>query len=379
MIRKDWYGARLSILNEWVIAARRRPIWSVVIVASVLSVLYWAVFASDRYVSEAHIVVQNSDLNSGQSVDIGGLLGGMSDTNKDQLMLRDYLLSADMLQVLDDKLHLREHYSGRSWDVFSRLWSADVSLEALHSYYLSRINVDYDSTSGLLFVKAQAFTPKMAHSIARLLVEEGQKKMNRIAHRLAQEQVNFLEKQVRELQQKDAEARQAVIRFQNEHGLVSPQGTVENIAAIINGLEARLSELSTQRDALLSYMTPNSAKVVELDHQIAAVKKQIKRERRRLVAPEGKTLNETVEAFKRLQLKAEFTQEVYKTALSALVKGRIDAARTLKMVSVLQAPTLPQYALMPERMHNALLSIMIILLLAGIFQLMVMIIRDHKD
>ena len=38
-------------------------------------------------------------------------------------------------------------------------------------------------------------------------------------------------------------------------------------------------------------------------------------------------------------MNAEFAQDVYKTALIALEKGRIEATRTLKKVSVLQAPT----------------------------------------
>jgi len=379
MTQSDNKGGKVARFQSLLIEVRSRLLIITVVAISLLAIAYWGIFASDRYVSESHIVVQDSDLSSGQSVDIGGLLGGVGSSSKDQLMLSDYLLSVDMLQKLEEKLHLRKHYSQTEWDLFSRLWSADVSLEGFHSYYLSRVSVDYDGNSGILYVKAQAFTPEVAHAIGEMLVDEGQRHMNRMAHRLAQEQVRFLEKQVKAMHMKDAEARQAVLRFQNEYGLVSPQGTAENIVGIVNGLEAKLSELSTQKGAMLSYMMPGSARVVELEHQIAAVRKQIRHERRRLTAPGGKTLNATVEAFQQLQMDATFTQEVYKTALAALVKGRIDAARTLKMVSILQTPTMPQYALMPERMYNATVFILVTLLFAGIFQLMVVIIRDHRD
>jgi len=124
---------------------------------------------------------------------------------------------------------------------------------------------------------------------------------------------------------------------------------------------------------------PNSPNITELNMQIAAVEKQIGQEQARLVSPNGKMLNSIVEEFQRLQMNAEFAQDVYKTALVALEKGRIEATRTLKKVSVLQAPTEPQYPLEPRRMYNTVVFILVALLLAGVVQLLAAIIRDHKD
>ncbi|TAL41192.1 MAG: chain-length determining protein, partial [Methylovulum sp.] len=44
-------------------------------IAALLSVLYWGLIASDRYISEAHVIIQSTDMVSGQSLDIGSLLG----------------------------------------------------------------------------------------------------------------------------------------------------------------------------------------------------------------------------------------------------------------------------------------------------------------
>jgi len=49
---------------------------------------------------------------------------------------------------------------------------------------------------------------------------------------------------------------------------------------------------------------------------------------------------------------AGFAEDVYKTALVALENGRIEATRTLKKVSVLQRPTVPQYPLEPRRIYK---------------------------
>jgi capsular polysaccharide transport system permease protein len=70
---------------------------------------------------------------------------------------------------------------------------------------------------------------------------------------------------------------------------------------------------------------------------------------------------------------------VYKTALSALERGRVEAARTIKKVAVLQTPTLPEYAEQPRRIYNAAAFALVAFLLAGIAHLIAAIIREHKD
>jgi len=86
-----------------------------------------------------------------------------------------------------------------------------------------------------------------------------------------------------------------------------------------------------------------------------------------------------VEEFQRLEMAAQFAQDVYKTALVALEKSRVEATRTIKKVSVLQSPTLPQYPLEPSRIYNIIVFIRVTLLLAGIVHLLAAIIRDHED
>ncbi|HVW64191.1 MAG TPA: chain-length determining protein [Nitrosospira sp.] len=358
----------------------RRRILGAAITASAIASLYWMLVASDRYVSEAHIVIQQTDLMGGQSTDVMSLLGGIGGINRaDQLLLRDHLLSADMLQKLDARFNLRAHYSDWNNDFLSRMLFEDTSIEKFHDYYLSRVSVELDDYSGILVIKAQAYNPEKAHGIAAMLVAEGEQFMNRMSHALAQEQVDFLEKQMEKMGERTIESRQGVLRFQNENGLLSPQGTAENIAGIINDLESKLVELRTRRAAMLGYLMPNSPDLQEIALQIAAIDKQIYKEKTRLATPSGNALNRKVEEFQRLQLNAELAQDIYKTTLMALEKGRVEATRTLKKVSVLQAPSEPQYPLEPRRIYNSITSILIALFVAGIIHLLAAIIRDHKD
>ena len=358
----------------------RRPIFGLTALACLLAAIFWCFIASDRYVSQAQIIIQRTDMASGQNMDFATLISGATGTNRaDQLLLRSHLLSTDMLNKLDEKLHLREHYSDKRRDIWTRMWSRDVPLEWFHEHYLKRVTINFDEYSGVLVIEAQAYDPETAHAIATMLVEEGERKMNDMAHRLAQEQVSFVEKQVAELGAKFQQARSDLVAYQNAKGMVSPEATAASMATVINELEGQRTELQARRTAMLGYLSPKAPSVVELDLQIGAIEKQIKQERARLAGPGGKKLNSTVEEFQRLQMAAQFAQDVYKTALIALEKGRVEATRTLKKVSVLQSPTLPEYPVKPRRIYNTVVFVLIALLLAGIAHLLAAIVRDHKD
>lgn len=359
---------------------RAHPVMVVAMLICLLGVLHWGVYASDRYVSEAHIVIQNTDVAVAQPSDFAGLLSNLGGGGRtDQLQLRDYLLSSDLLRAIDRKLHLKAHYADRRHDLLSRLWSKDAPQEVFHEYAQRRISVEFDDYAGVLVLKCQAYDRAMAHAITQAMVAEGERYMNEIVHRLAKNQVAFLERQVEIRGEQALKTRQDVVAYQNKHGLVSPQSTAESVSGLVNKLEMQLIDLQTRRAALSSYLASDSAAVAEIDAQIAATRRQMQAEKGKLTAASGKGLNRTIDEFQRLQMDAQFAGDIYNTALMGLEKGRIEAIRTMKMVTVLQSPSLPEYAQEPRRLYNILLCVLITLALAGMIQLLLAIIRDHRD
>jgi capsular polysaccharide transport system permease protein len=358
-----------------------RWIWRVAAGFVVVSTLYWGVLAAKRYVSESHIVVESLQAPA-PTFDLSSVLGG-SAQSKDILLLRDYLLSVDMLRALEEKLKLRAHYSD-SYDVLSRMIRENVSWEWFHSHYLGRVEAQYDEYTGLLTVKAQAYTPEMAHAIGRALVEEGERFMNELAHRLAREQVAFAEREVAATAKRYGTARQTLLAFQNKNGLVSPTATLESLSAVAARLEGELSALQARRRALESYLTSSAPEMVQINSQVRAVEQQLAAERARLASPNGsgsasRALNRVAEEYDRLVLDATFQQDVYRTALVALERARVDASRMLKKVSVIQSPTKPEYSLEPARLYTITIFLIAAIVIAGILHVMLDIIREHRD
>lgn len=352
----------------------------VILILAVLTTAYWLVFASNRYVSEANVIIRKTDSVGAPSFDLGMLVSGVATVDRaNQLLLRDYLLSVDMLKKLDQALDLRTHYSSSGNDVVSRMWFHDASLEWFHRHYLSRVDVEFDDFSGVLRIKVQAYNPEMAQAITQQLVQEGERYMNVLGHEMAQVQVDFLVTQVDQAQDRFQRASQDLLNYQNKAGLLSPQATAESINAIVAVLEGQRAQLQTQLASLPKTLDRDHPNILMLKQSLRAVDAQIKEEKLKLATPSGGTLNTYVEEFYRLEMNVKFTQELYKSSLTALEKGRIDATRMLEKVSVLQSATLPEYPMEPRRLYNTLVTLLLGLMLAGILKLLKSIVMDHVD
>ncbi|ACL72390.1 chain length determinant protein [Thioalkalivibrio sulfidiphilus HL-EbGr7] len=355
---------------------KKHPYWLVALVAILLSSVYWAFLATHRYVSQANVVLQSAQIAT-PNVGIAAILSGAG--SNELLILRDHLQSVDMLRRLDEALDLRNHYSQRNIDRLSRLGGSDVPMEDFHRYYLRRVSVDLDEYAQVLRVKAGAYDPEIARAIVVLLLQEGELHMNRMAQRLAAEQVKFIEAQVDELSVRLARARDALLAYQNEMGLVSPTATVESISAVIANLEGELARLNARRTALGASQSERSPEMVSLRNEIEAVRNQISIERARLAAQSGDTLNRLSAEYETLNLQVEFARDMYANALAALENTRVEAARSLKQISVLQEPTHPEYPTEPRRLYNITVFTILALLAGLIAHLLAAIVRDHRD
>ncbi|WP_311945483.1 chain-length determining protein [Halomonas piscis] len=355
---------------------KTQPHWALALLAIVLVSFYWFVWAEDRYLSRATVVLESPQIAK-PDLDFSSILTGGSG-DKDLLLLREHLLSVDMLKRVQEKLDFRQHYS-ENGDIFARLWNADTPIEKLHDYYKRRVNVEMDEYAGVLNIKVQAYTPEFAHRMVQLLLEAGEEHMNDMGQRLAQEQVAFLEKQLKRLEDRLDSARDKLLEFQNKEGLVSPSRTVESLNQVVATLEGELARLRAQRKALSTYQSVKSSDMQRVQAQIDAMHEQIEQQRDRLAQATGESLNRISSQYETLELKAKFAQETYSSALAALESTRLEAARKLKQVSVLQSPLEPEYATKPDRLYNSTIFAIVVLFLALIANMLVLIIRDHRD
>jgi len=354
-------------------------IWRFSLIIMVLTTLYWSFMATDRYVSSAHVVLQTSDIAQPEMNFSSMMTGSVGANKSDLLILRDYLLSVDILKQLDSRFDLRAHYSNHDIDLFSRLFSVDSPIEHFHEYYLKRVEVYLDDYSGVLVVNVSAFDQAMASKLATALLQLGEEKMNQMGQRLANEQVAFIEKQVDQLSNRLTSARNTLLEYQDREGMISPTGTVESMTLMVSELKSQLIQLRAKESVLSQFQSKQAPEMVKLTSEIAALKDQIKIENKKLTASQGNGLNKASAEFETLKLKLQFAQELYSNALATLEATRVEAARKLKQVSIIQEPTKPEYAVEPNRLYQITIYILMIGFFTLILNLILMIVKEHKD
>lgn len=356
---------------------KKNPFWLVAIVAILLAAIYWGLLATDRYVSRAHVVLQSPEI-SPASFNVSSLLSGTSGSG-DLLLLKDHLESVNMIRKLDDKLDLRSHYTQAHIDWLSRLESKDVPIETFYDYMQGMITVHFDDYAQLLEIRVQAYSPEMAQKITQTLLDEGERHMNLMGQRLAQEQVEFIDQQAQKLEQRLFDARDAILAYQNEQGLVAPTQTVEAIFATVSRLQAELALLEARIKSQKSYQSATAPEIRRLENEARALEEQITIERNKLAQESGESLNRVSAEYETLQMRAKFALELYSNALTALESIRVEASRKLKQISVLEYATLPEFPTRPERLHNITVFAILAVMIAAIFHLIVSIVRDHRD
>lgn len=356
---------------------KKSPHWALAFLAIFLVSFYWFVIAQERYVSRATVVLESPQVATPE-LSLSSLMGGGAGNTADLLLLREHLLSVDMLRLLDEQLNIREHYSEHG-DIFARLGDKEAPIENLHKYYLRRVEVELDEYAGVLNIHVQGYTPEFAHEMTTLLLQAGEDHMNEMGHRLADEQVHFLERQMVRLDERFTETRQALLEYQNEYGLVSPTDTVASINQVVATLEADLARLQAQRNALSSFQSAQSPELRQVERNITALRDQIIEQRDRIAQASGDSLNSVSAEYETLELQAQFAQETYSNALASLENTRLEAARQLKQVSVLQSPLMPEYPTKPDRLYNSSVFAIITIFLAFILSMLIMIIKDHRD
>lgn len=353
------------------------PQWLCGLMVVLCGFFYWGFVASDQYVSEAVVVLESPEA-AAPTLSFSSLFSGGANV-KDLLLLREYLLSVDMVSKLEDELSIRAHYSDQSIDWWSRL-DEDAYVGDLHGYLLSHISIVMDEYSSVLRVRVQAYSAQMAYEIASFLLIEGEQHMNDMGKALAQEQVKFMEIQVADISKRVNVARSELLAYQNEFGQISPEATAISLSAVVSSLEGELSAAKAKRAALKTYLSNQSNEIIRLDSEISAIETQISEQQSRLAdATHESSLNEIAAGYKAIELKMSLALDLYRGALVALENTRAEATRKLKQVSILQSPRVPEYPIEPRRLYNMFSCFVVTLVCTVIASLLLTLVREHKD
>jgi len=347
-----------------------------------LAAAYYSRFALDRYVSVAQITVRQA--GGGEVPPIPGLsimMGRINPASREEtLYLREFILSNDMLKVLQQALQWPSHYAQFQGDPL--FWLAeDAPQEDVLEYYRRMVKPHFDEQTGLLSVQVQAFTPEFAEASLKVILGESERFINELSHRMAREEMTFAQEELAKARQEYQLRQDALLAFQGSSNLLDAEAAAKARAGIISELENQLTKERTTLKGLEAVLTGNTPQVRQQRNRIRALEQQLAAEKSRLLAQSqgGERLNVTASRYRSLTIDAAIAEEAYKYAVSSVETARVEASKKLRSLVTIVSPNTPVAAIYPERAYNLITLFIGLILLYAIVRFVIATIDDHRD
>ncbi len=349
----------------------------VVLLPTLLAAVYYGLIASKQYESYSVFTVHSAEQRP--MVGLEGLLGTTvgSPATRDTLAIRDFVLSRDMLSRLDEEHGFIAHYQDSGVDYVSRM-SSDASFEDAHAYYLTKVHVEFDSTSGSLSLRVRAFSAEKAQEFAMAITEYSEGKVNTLSKRERRDQTRYARQEVERCEERLIKARQKLLEEQQKHAELNPLETAGAAMSVRTQLEVELAKARAELSSARAFMTPSAPKVQELEARVRALSGQVEAEKNRLVDPENEDgIAESLAQFETVMIEKEFAQKSYQSAMAALELARAEAARQHRYLAVIATPFAPDESTYPQRALSVVTVFVLSFLLLGIGSLLVAAVREH--
>lgn len=364
-------------------AALSRRLLSVLMILLALSptiagAIYYGLVATDRYVSEAQFVIRSASRTTSTTGFTAFLqMVGISGSQDDTFAVHDFISSRDAVLKLMERMPLREMYRPAEGDALSVYpnWLYSETLEHFHRYLRWRIDVSYNSNTGISTLKVQAFSPQDAKRIADALLDLSEQLINQMNVRIREDSVRFAADEVRRGEERMLAAQMAITQFRNREVTLDPTSSSVHVMELV----ARLAGELSNTNALIAEVTassPSSPQLPALQRRADAIREQMALERAR-ISRSSDGLAEKIAQFEQLTLEREFASRALGAAITALDHARSEARRQQLYLERVAGPSLADQSLEPQRFYLVATIFVLNLIALMIIWLFVAGIRTH--
>jgi len=352
-----------------------------------LAAYYYAFIAADRYAVEVKFAIRSpSGIGSNDLLGIVTGAAAAGSTQADSYMVVDFLESRQFLDAISDRVDLKAIYANDKADFLTRL-PDDATKEEQVEYLPKMLSAYYDSTSQILTVEVQAFTPEDAYAMSEAVLEATSDLVNNVSERARQDTVRLAESELARAEEGLRQQRAAIALFRDTEQQIDPTTSVAAQEGVLAQLQGQLARTLTEMSSLREFLAEDAPSVRVLRSQIDSIERQIAAERSRLGTgssgasgldgAQGSSLNLAVAQYEALAVDLEFRQRAYLSALSSLEAARIEADRQQRYVAAFVTPSIPEEALYPKAMISLSVIALVTFLIWGVFSMFIQIVREH--
>lgn len=354
-----------------------------VLLPSALAAAYFLFYATDIYVSESCYVVRSPNKQSASTGGFGALLegagfSGFAKAPDDVHAINQYIRSRDALAYLDERLDLHTAWRSDSIDLFNRFdpLGRDDSREALHEYYLERVQAVSDSASGITTLTVSGFTPEQVLEINKLLLGKAEELVNILNERGRNDLIRFAENEVKLAEEKAKKAAEALSEFRNTQAVVDPEKQTMMHFEQISRLQEELIRTRAQLTQLKVF-SPDNPRPPALELRARTLENEIASETEKITGGEESLASKAAE-YQRLQLDREFADKQLAVAMSSLEGARNEAQRQQLYLETIARPSLPDEAAYPKRLRGIATTFILGIVAWGILSMLLAGVREHQ-
>ncbi|WP_176630165.1 hypothetical protein [Desulfolutivibrio sulfoxidireducens] len=303
----------------------------------------------------------------------------MSSVRDEAYTVREFILSRDAMNIIDENLKLRQVFRRPKIDLLSRFdpLGIDESMESLYKYFLKKVVINVDISSSISTLQVKAFTPQDAYNINEGLLFLSEGLINKLNDRARKDMVSFAEKEVEDAEAHAKACALALTAYQDEQTLFDPtqQSTLQ--FQHVFKLQEDLISVRGRISQLRAYAA-DSPNVKALEKRAGELKKEIDHEMSKITGGSDSMSQKLIE-FKRLSLDREFSEKRLATALSSLEQARAEVQRQQLYLERIVMPNKPDFPLLPNRIWNIVTVTIVSLMLYGVLKLLLAGVREHQE
>jgi len=196
--------------------------------------------------------------------------------------------------------------------------------------------------------------PEQAQTILEKIVETYLEKNVQRNSAQAQEQLNFISEQIPQIRSDLRESERELANYRAEEGVVDVSSQAEGLIEQYAEMEARLSELTLQKQNVQKQYTSEHPRLEALNQQIAELRSDLENLDQRL-----NSLPESEREFVQLQRDVQVGNELYVQLLSKMQELRVMKAGEIGNVRIIDEPVRPAAPIKPKKGLIGLVSLLL--------------------
>lgn len=340
-----------------------------------LTIGYLFLISEDRYISSSTFTLK-SEGEAGLGIDLG-LLGGASSSKQDQMIIKNHILSQDMMNKVIDEFGVEISLSGSKHDPLWKIGDDSTTVERFERFN-KIVSVIYDEEAGVTKLNIENFNPKYASEINEYVLNESISFVNQFSSLLSDNFISFAENDVMKSKNRLSSSLDELNQFQKDENLISPETETELIMTRLTSLESSLSEEELKYQDLTGYLQDDTPQVQASLRRINNLKEQIHDVQNQISSQSETSLNDQYRKYTEIKGEVDFAREAYLTSIKTLEAARIKAMQAQKHIMIIAHPSNPDEPELPKRYFDLVSYIMIILIINMTIRLLIRLFKEYE-